>query len=323
MEPGSGDNRMLVDLGLGTLFLVGMFLAAFTATGAVCSEMDNKTALTVVSKPVPRPVFILGKFLGVSGALLIANYILTLVLLLTIRHRVLQNASDPMDAPVILLGILALVVAFGFAGAANYLYQRVFTSTFTALLVVALTLAFGLVLLINKEWAFQSPLHDWQEDRGRMLQVAIGSGLITQGVLILTALAVALSARTGQVMTLMICVVVLVVGIGAGSISQIVNSVLGIPADAGYLQSLSTITASDESAVRKALFIAGKTLYVIAPNFQFHTPADAISLENSLVHNTQGEFSLSYVGMVTLYTTAYIAAILGLGITLFQKREVS
>ena len=63
------DNKMMIDLGLSTLFLIGLALAAFSATGVLSAEIENRTVLTVVSKPVGRPLFVVGKYLGVAAAI--------------------------------------------------------------------------------------------------------------------------------------------------------------------------------------------------------------------------------------------------------------
>ena len=68
------DDKLLLDLGLSTLMLSGLFLSAFSATGVLTREIENKTVLTVISKPVGRPLFILGKFAGLLAALLLAFY---------------------------------------------------------------------------------------------------------------------------------------------------------------------------------------------------------------------------------------------------------
>ncbi|MFN3167681.1 MAG: ABC transporter permease [Phycisphaeraceae bacterium] len=324
MEPGAGDNKMLVDLGLGTIFFVGVFLAAFTATGVVNQEMESKTALTVVSKPVPRPVFIVGKFLGVSGAISIAAYLLLLVFMLTLRHRVLQNASDDLDWPVILLGTGAVLLALGIAGSANYLYSKVFTSTLTYALLITVTLAFGLVTLIDKHWDFQSPVTDFVADNNRIAQVAVGGLLMLQGLLILTAVAVAFSTRFSQVVTLVICIgVVMPVGMMSGALSQLVNNAVGIEASASLWTSVQTVWEADLPGLRKSAYLSAKLIYVVAPNFQYHWPADAITQGNSLTHSADGELSPGYLGLVTAYSATYIAAVLGLAVILFQKREVS
>src|SRR5690606_29714011 len=69
------DNKLLKDLGLSTLLLSGLFISAFSASGILSQEIENKTVLTVVSKPISRPVFLLGKFAGLAGALAVAFYL--------------------------------------------------------------------------------------------------------------------------------------------------------------------------------------------------------------------------------------------------------
>lgn len=324
MEPGAGDNKMLVDLGLGTVFLVGVFLAAFTATGAIHQELVNKTALTIVSKPVPRPVFILGKYLGVSGAILVAGYLLMLVFMLTLRHRVLQNKSDPIDWPVVLFGVGAVFGALALAAAANYLYKKVFASTFIYALLMMLTGAFALVLLVNKDWGFQSPVTDFAADHGRIGQVAIGGVFLMQGLLILIAFAVAMSTRFSQVVTLVVCLgLVIPVGLMSGAMNQLVNTATGIEAGAGLIESIYAVVGTDIPLARQAAYLLAKAVYVVAPNFQFHWPADAITQGNSLVHDAEGNFSLSYLASVSMYTFAYVTAVLGVGAAMFQNKEVS
>jgi len=78
----SDDNKLLREIGLSTLFLTSLFIAIFSASGAVAKEMETKTIMTVLSKPVQRPIFIIAKFLGVAAAVILAHYICTIGLLM-------------------------------------------------------------------------------------------------------------------------------------------------------------------------------------------------------------------------------------------------
>ena len=60
--------------------------AAFIATAALSREIERKTVLTVVSKPVPRPAVVIGKYLGASGALLTATVPMVIFLHIALRH---------------------------------------------------------------------------------------------------------------------------------------------------------------------------------------------------------------------------------------------
>ncbi len=308
------DNKLLIDMGLSTIFLIGLFLAAFTATGVFSKEIENKTVLTVVSKPVGRPLFVIGKYIGISAAISAAFFLLSIALALTIRHRVMSTASDHFDMPVILLGFGGALLALIVATMANYLYGRVFSSSFTVCLLVTQTVAFALVLLIDKKWNLQSPVTEFTEHSGELTQVVVGLGLVFQAVLVLTGVAVAASTRLGQVMTLLICFGVFLLGLASNSLSQMVNMRLSIPAGTDYYQSLSAIMHADIAIYQKVIYSAAKLIYMLVPNLQFFWPADAITQGTPI---TAGLF-----GMVSGYAALQVVAILAIAIALFQNREV-
>lgn len=314
METGGGDNKMLVDMGLSTLFLVSLFLAAFTATGVLSSEVENKTVLTVVSKPVARPLFVVGKFLGVAGAIALAYYCLSVVFALTVRHRVMSTAADDVDMPVVLFGGTAFLVAVGLAAWGNYFYRWVFTSTFTGTLAATLTAAFALVLVVGKHWEVQSPLTEFQVDEGRLAQIAVGLVLVFEAVFILTAFAIAASTRLGQVMTLMVCLGVFLLGLATNSLSAQVNARLNLPVSLPAWDSIAAIVAAEEGAGLKIAYLLTKAGYILLPNLQFLWPADAI---------TQGNpFSMVHVATVSAYALLYATVVLCVAVSLFQTREV-
>ena len=190
------DQRMMVDLGLSTVFVCGTILAAFIATNVLNREIENLTALTVISKPVARPIFVLGKFLGVAGALLLATIYLSFVFLLVEMHGVLQTVRQPIHLPVIVFGVGAGVVGVGAALWCNYFYGKVFSSTVFCLVTPLAGVAYLFSLMFDTAFAIQpiSVSFDGQ------LWLALTS--ITMAVLVLTAIAIAASTRLGQVMTL-------------------------------------------------------------------------------------------------------------------------
>lgn len=204
----SDDNKLLKDLGLSTLLLSGLFLAAFSSAGILSREIENKTVLTVISKPVSRPLFLTAKFLGLSGALGVAFYLSGVIFLLTMRHRVLERSSQDYDMPVIIFGLSAIVGSVLLAALLNYLYDMQFASTAVALGVPLATIALALVSLIGPEWKIQRFGQDFLD--GQLVAAAI---LVFAMILILTAVAVAASTRLGQVMTLTMCLAVLLIGL--------------------------------------------------------------------------------------------------------------
>jgi hypothetical protein len=283
------DNKILIDLGLSTLFVCGLLMAAFTATSVLSREIDNRTVVTVVSKPVPRPAVVAGKYLGVAAALALGFCSLAAVFLLTVRHRVPDGdmADASFDGPVLTFGLIGTVVATLVAASANYLRGRPFASVFVAAQAIATSAAVVAAWSLDKGWRPQSPLVEWNP------QVMFAMGLVFEAVLVLAAVAIAASTRLGQTMTLLICVAVFL----GGLVSE-------------YF--LGTIVAGD-GAGGWPRWLAWPA-YAAVPNLQFFWSADAL---------TQGQpIGFAHVGRVSLYAAAMIVALVSLAVLLFQERDV-
>jgi ABC-2 type transport system permease protein len=203
----SDDNKLLRDIGLSTLFLTSLFIAIFSASGAIAEEVENKTLGTVLSKPIPRPVFIIAKFLGVAAAVALAHFICTVALLLTIRHGVLETAGDTHDWTVIAAAGVAILGTAILGGLFNYWFDWKFSSTAMVLLALFGAGAIVFLSLVNRDWQF-SP----QENHFSMTDV-YGAFLLWLAALVIAAMALALSTRFSLVVTLSVCVGIFLLGL--------------------------------------------------------------------------------------------------------------
>jgi hypothetical protein len=194
-----GDNKMMLDVGMSTIFGVSMLMAAFVATAVMSREIENKTALMVAAKPIGRPVIVVGKYLGLAGALMVATVPMLVFLLMGIRHGVMSTAGDELDGPVLLFSGLAVAGAVLIAGWTNFYYGWSFPQTATVLLAAGFTAAYLGVLMISKKWEFQQPGHDFKP------QITMACAGLFMAVLVLSAVATAASTRLGQVMTIVVC----------------------------------------------------------------------------------------------------------------------
>jgi ABC-type transport system involved in multi-copper enzyme maturation permease subunit len=70
------DMKMYKDTGLTTISFFCMLLALLTASSTVADEIEGKTAITLLSKPINRRQFIVGKFLGIELGVLVLYIIL-------------------------------------------------------------------------------------------------------------------------------------------------------------------------------------------------------------------------------------------------------
>lgn len=202
------DVKILQDVALATILLYGLLASAFSAAHVISREIESRSILTVISKPVPRPLFLIGKFLGVSGALTVGVYLLALALLMLVRHGVMETVVDKFDQPVLVFGLGAILVSLVAAGFGNYVYGWHFTTALTAWIVPLGTAAFALVLFFGKQWEIQPPTKDFGN-----LQLFYALINILFAVLILGAFAIALATRFSQVTTLILCAAVFLFGL--------------------------------------------------------------------------------------------------------------
>ena len=69
------DIKMYKDTGLTTISFACLLLALLSSSSTVAEEIEGKTAITLLSKPINRRQFIVGKFLGIQIGV-IALYVL-------------------------------------------------------------------------------------------------------------------------------------------------------------------------------------------------------------------------------------------------------
>ncbi|MCC6906520.1 MAG: ABC transporter permease [Phycisphaerales bacterium] len=216
----SDDNLFMVDMGLATIFLCGLIIAAFVATSVVTREIENKTVLALVSKPVGRPVFVLGKYVGVASAILVAAIIMSCTFLLIKRYGVMQTARDTADMPVIVFGLIALFGSLLIGIWCNFFYGWVFTSTTVGAMLPLSILAWIGVLMFDKEWKFQM-FEPMETPFGTMRmisasfdpQIILALAGVFLALLVIASVALAASTRLGQVMTVVVCLVVFMAGL--------------------------------------------------------------------------------------------------------------
>ena len=83
------DMKIIKDIGLSSIHFFGVLITIFIGIGLVFREMEKRTIYLILSKPVTRPQFLLGKFLGLAVTLL-----LVLTSLMVIFYTVLLLKGD-------------------------------------------------------------------------------------------------------------------------------------------------------------------------------------------------------------------------------------
>ena len=62
-------DKIFLDFGLATMNVVGLIVAIFIGTGLVNKEIEKRTILVLIAKPISRSEFIASKYLGLSAVI--------------------------------------------------------------------------------------------------------------------------------------------------------------------------------------------------------------------------------------------------------------
>jgi len=279
------NEKLVIDMGLATIFLIGLVLAVLSASQIISREIDAKTAGTVMSKPVGRLIFVGGKFLGVTLAMAVSSYLLTAVLLMTLRIGVPSVAWYRMDYPALLGVLTPFVVAMLLAFYCNYFYRWSFGATAVTMAVPLYGLSMLILLMVEKDWQFNWIATAFVEKNS--YEVFLAAVLVFLGVWVISAIAVSASTRLNVVPNVIVCSGVFFVG-------MVSRYLFGQYADRSY-----------------AAWIA----YRVVPNLQTFWVADQLMQPEPYI-------PAFYVGVVASYAVAYSAAMVLLAAFLFERREL-
>ena len=129
------ERLILVNVGLSAMSLFGVVIAIFIGIGLVSKEIEKRTLYTILSRPVRRWEFIVGKYLGLLLTLIVNAALMTvgfyLALFLTARHYTRADAG-------ILVAIYFIVLQFLMVTAITLLFSSFSTPIFSAIFAFAL-----------------------------------------------------------------------------------------------------------------------------------------------------------------------------------------
>lgn len=88
------DIKMMKDSGMTLIMVLGMIQAVWSAGTSVADEIEGRTALTVLSKPVSRRSFLLGKYTGIMMSVLVMFVIMGLTLMIITAYKPIFEARE-------------------------------------------------------------------------------------------------------------------------------------------------------------------------------------------------------------------------------------
>ena len=137
------EMKIVKDLGLSALSIFGLLIAVYLGIGLVSKEVERRSIFALLSKPVSRTQFILGKYLGLVATLFINLGVMTLAFYAVLAYMDVTAGPEKLAWPAPALDS-RLLIAIGLivAEVALVTAMALFFSTFSSpMLSALLTLA--------------------------------------------------------------------------------------------------------------------------------------------------------------------------------------
>ena len=88
------DIRLMKDSGVTLIMVLGMLQAVWSAGTSVSEEIEGRTALTVLSKPISRGSFLIGKYMGIMLTVLVMFVIIGAFFMFVLSYKPIYDARE-------------------------------------------------------------------------------------------------------------------------------------------------------------------------------------------------------------------------------------
>jgi Cu-processing system permease protein len=168
------DVKVIKDLGLAAISVFGLLIAVFIGVGLVWKEVEKRSIYSLLSKPITRTQFLLGKYAGLAltltvnvGVMTAAFYIVLAVMGRMAPPDVVRAWAAPAADPQMLAAILLIFIELLLVTAI-----AVFFSTFSSPFLAAV-LTMGLWVIGH----FNSDLRNFQAIVSSPVAASLARGL--------------------------------------------------------------------------------------------------------------------------------------------------
>jgi hypothetical protein len=276
-------NRLVTDLGLACISFFGLLVAVFVGISLVYNEMERKTIYTIVSKPIHRHEFLLGKFFGLLLTIYVIVGIMALFFFIVLNYQHLSTDDN----------LVVYINAATHDGAIKDLSFAWLKMKFTVGAIGHATVS-GLLNFLGVAG----------EAVKENLQVA--TAMTCLELMIVTAFAVLFSSFSTPTLSAVFTIMVFLAG---RSNEQILRLALRIVDQALKNENVTSFDAL--SFATRFKFYTARTVAALVPNL------DSLNQSSAAVH---GEL-LNAWRYPVLYALCYTGAILMLAILIFRRRN--
>jgi ABC-type transport system involved in multi-copper enzyme maturation permease subunit len=138
-------GKVAVDISLSSVSLSGLLLVLFVGINLMAKDLDKKTIYMVLSRPISRSQYIVGKFLGMVLLIIIAMVFLSMCALLSIQliKMAYPTYFPRFSWPMILLALSFSTLALILLSALAFLFASFTSTSFITLVLTVIAYIIG------------------------------------------------------------------------------------------------------------------------------------------------------------------------------------
>lgn len=154
-------RRLTVDLGLSSISLLGLLVVLLVGTSLVAKEIDRRTLYNLLSRPISRHAYLVGKWAGLSAALWVASVCLGGALCAVLALR-----GNGVHAPAVLQAVYLAGLELTVVTAVAVMFSAISTPVLSALYTL------GLYMVGQWSYDLRSFASHFPPGLGRMMTIA-------------------------------------------------------------------------------------------------------------------------------------------------------
>mgnify|MGYP001791828128 CR=1 FL=1 len=110
------EDKMFLDVGLAVMSTLSLIIAVFVGTGLISKEVEKRTILMLIAKPISRNEFIIGKYFGLSTVLALLVIAMSAIYLIFLQvNNIDYSATSIVINAIFLILQLSLMSAIAIA----------------------------------------------------------------------------------------------------------------------------------------------------------------------------------------------------------------
>jgi Cu-processing system permease protein len=138
-------GKVVVDMTLSTISFTGLLLVLFIGINLMAKDLDKRTIYSVLSRPISRSQYIIGKFIGMVILICVTIAALSVMSIanLFLLKMMIPETFVRLSSSTIVLAVLLIVLMLTLLSAVSFLFASFTSSSFVTLVLTIITYIIG------------------------------------------------------------------------------------------------------------------------------------------------------------------------------------